>query len=197
MARLGRCAVSHARQRVSHGRGRTDGMEGRRPHARSPQMKKLSHFDSAGSPRMVDVSAKAETRRTARAQAFVRIAPEVLARLPENPKGNPLEIARIAGIAAAKKTSDLIPLCHPLMLSHADVEVQVETDGVRITATAATTAQTGVEMEALTAAAVAALTVYDMTKALDKSIAIQDLYLLEKTGGKSGDFRRTPARKSR
>ena len=160
-------------------------------------MKKLSHYDSAGSPRMVDVSAKAETRRTARAQAFVRIAPEVLARLPENPKGNPLEIARIAGIAAAKKTSDLIPLCHPLMLSHADVEVQVEAGGVRITAAAATTAQTGVEMEALTAAAVAALTVYDMTKALDKSIAIQDLYLLEKTGGKSGDFRRAPSRKPR
>jgi cyclic pyranopterin phosphate synthase len=160
-------------------------------------MKKLSHYDSAGSPRMVDVSAKAETRRTARAHAFVCIAPEVLARLPENPKGNPLEIARIAGIAAAKKTSDLIPLCHPLMLSHADVEVQMEADGVRITATAATTAQTGVEMEALTAAAVAALTVYDMTKALDKSISIQDLYLLEKTGGKSGDFRRAPARKPR
>jgi len=160
-------------------------------------MKKLSHYDSAGSPRMVDVSAKAETRRTARAQAFVRIARAVLAKLPENPKGNPLEIARIAGIAAAKKTSDLIPLCHPLMLSHADVEVTVETDGVRITATAATTAQTGVEMEALTAAAVAALTVYDMTKALDKSISIQDLYLLEKTGGKSGDFRRAPTRKSR
>ena len=160
-------------------------------------MKKLSHYDSAGSPRMVDVSAKAETRRTARAQAFVRIAPEVLARLPENPKGNPLEIARIAGIAAAKKTSDLIPLCHPLMLSHADVEVEVEADGVRITASAATTAQTGVEMEALTAAAVAALTVYDMTKALDKSISIQDLYLVEKTGGKSGDFRRAPERKPR
>jgi len=160
-------------------------------------MRKLSHYDAAGSPRMVDVSAKAETRRSARAHAFVRIAPKVLARLPENPKGNPLEIARIAGIAAAKKTSDLIPLCHPLMLAHADVEVQVEKDGVRITATAATTAQTGVEMEALTAAAVAALTVYDMTKALDKSISIQDLYLLEKTGGKSGDFRRAPARKSR
>jgi cyclic pyranopterin monophosphate synthase len=172
-------------------------VEGRRMDASAPEMKKLSHYDSAGSPRMVDVSAKAETRRTARAQAFVRIAPEVLAKLPENPKGNPLEIARIAGIAAAKKTSDLIPLCHPLMLSHADVEVQVEADGVRITATAATTAQTGVEMEALTAAAVAALTVYDMTKALDKSISIQDLYLLEKTGGKSGDFRREPARKPR
>jgi cyclic pyranopterin phosphate synthase len=116
--------------------------------------------------------------------------PEVLRSLPANPKGNPLEIARIAGIAAAKKTADLIPLCHPLVLSHADVEVRLEDTGVRIIASAATTAQTGVEMEALTAAAVAALTVYDMTKALDKAIEIQDVYLLEKTGGKSGDFRR-------
>jgi cyclic pyranopterin monophosphate synthase len=153
-------------------------------------MKKLSHFDAAGSPRMVDVSAKPETRRFARAHAFVRMSADVLRSLPENPKGNPLEIARIAGIAAAKKTADLIPLCHPLMLSHADVDVQVEADGIRIIASAATTAQTGVEMEALTAAAVAALTVYDMTKALDKSIEIQDLYLLEKSGGKSGEFRR-------
>ena len=153
-------------------------------------MKKLSHFDSAGSPRMVDVSAKPETRRTARAHAFVRMRREVLRSLPENPKGNPLEIARIAGIAAAKKTADLIPLCHPLMLSHADVEVRVEKNGVRITASATTTGQTGAEMEALTAAAVAALTVYDMTKSLDKSIEIQDLYLLKKTGGKSGDYRR-------
>ena len=153
-------------------------------------MKKLSHYDSAGSARMVDVSAKLETRRFAKAQAFVRIRPAVLKQLPRNPKGNPLEIARIAGIAAAKKTSDLIPLCHPLMLSHADVDVTLEKNGVRIVATAVTTAQTGVEMEALTAAAVAALTVYDMTKALDKSIEITDLYLLEKTGGKSGDYRR-------
>jgi cyclic pyranopterin phosphate synthase len=139
---------------------------------------------------MVDVSAKKETRRTARAHAFVRIAPATLEELPRNPKGNPLEIARIAGIAAAKRTSELIPLCHPLMLTHADVQAAVEKKGVRIIATAATTGQTGVEMEALTAAAVAALTVYDMLKALDKSIQIQDLYLLEKTGGKSGDFRR-------
>lgn len=153
-------------------------------------MKNLSHYDPAGSPRMVDVSAKPETRRTARAHAFVRISPEALARLPENPKGNPLEIARIAGIAAAKRTSELIPLCHPLMLTHADVEVTLEPEGVRVVSSAATTAQTGVEMEALTAAAVAALTVYDMIKALDKSIEIRDLYLLEKTGGKSGDFRR-------
>jgi cyclic pyranopterin phosphate synthase len=151
-------------------------------------MSKLSHFDEAGTPRMVDVSAKADTRRTARAHAFVRISAAVLERLPSNPKGNPLEIARIAGIAAAKKTSELIPLCHPLMLSHADVEVTLEAGGVRIVSSATTTGPTGVEMEALTAAAVAALTVYDMVKALDKSIEIQDLYLLEKTGGKSGTF---------
>jgi cyclic pyranopterin phosphate synthase len=153
-------------------------------------MKKLSHYDSAGSPRMVDVSAKPDTRRTARAHAFVRIAKAVLKKLPENPKGNPLEIARIAGIAAAKRTSELIPLCHPLMLTYADVEVTLEKHGVRIIASAAVMGQTGVEMEALTAAATAALTVYDMTKALDKGIEIQDLYLLDKTGGKSGDFHR-------
>ena len=157
-------------------------------------MKKLSHYDRAGSPRMVDVGAKPDTRRTARAHAFVRIAPAVLRKLPENPKGNPLEIARIAGIAAAKRTSELIPLCHPLMISHADVDIAIEKKGVRIVASAATTGPTGVEMEALTAASVAALTVYDMTKALDKSIAIENLYLLEKTGGKSGDFRRKGAR---
>lgn len=139
---------------------------------------------------MVDVSAKQTTQRTARAHAFVKIRPSVLKKLPENPKGNPLEVARIAGVMASKKTSELIPLCHPLMLSHADVDVRVETKGVRIVSTVSTNGQTGVEMEALTAAAVAALTVYDMTKALDKSIEIQDLYLLEKTGGKSGDFKR-------
>jgi len=153
-------------------------------------MKKLSHYDSAGSPRMVDVSAKAQTARTARAHAFVRVDREVLKKAEENPKGNPLEIARIAGIGAAKRTSELIPLCHPLMLTHADVDVTIEDGGVRIVARAATTAQTGVEMEALTAASVAALTVYDMLKGLDKSIEIQDVYLLEKTGGKSGNYRR-------
>jgi cyclic pyranopterin phosphate synthase len=152
--------------------------------------KKLSHYDSAGSPHMVDVSGKHDTRRTARAHAFVHIAPSILKKLPTNPKGNPLEIARIAGIAAAKRTSELIPLCHPLMLSHADVVVTVEKKGVRIVSSATTTGVTGVEMEALTAASVAALTVYDMIKALDKAIEIQDLYLLEKTGGKSGNFRR-------
>jgi cyclic pyranopterin phosphate synthase len=153
-------------------------------------MNKLSHYDAAGSPRMVDVSAKLETKRTARAHAFLRISQAALEKLPENPKGNPLEVARIAGIMAAKRTSELIPLCHSLPLAHADVDVTVEPEGVRIVSTATTTAQTGVEMEALTAASVAALTVYDMLKALDKRIEIQDVYLLEKTGGKSGDFRR-------
>jgi cyclic pyranopterin phosphate synthase len=153
-------------------------------------MKKLSHYDEHGRATMVDVSAKVETKRTASAQAFVRIRPGVLKKLPQNPKGNPLEVARFAGIAAAKKTSELIPMCHPLLISHVDVEAKVEKKGVRITATVSITGKTGVEMEALTAAAVAALTVYDMTKALDKSIEIQDLYLLEKTGGKSGNFKR-------
>jgi len=152
--------------------------------------KKLSHYDDAGAPRMVDVSAKMPTKRTARAHGFVRMKPEVLAQLPENPKGNPLDIARVAGISAAKRTSELVPLCHPLMLSHVDVEVTIEDGGVRILASVSTTGPTGVEMEALTAVAVAALTVYDMTKALDKGIEIQDVYLLEKSGGKSGDYRR-------
>jgi cyclic pyranopterin phosphate synthase len=157
-------------------------------------MSKLSHFDSAGQPRMVDVGEKGATRRTARAHAFVRMSREVLRALPDNPKGDPLGIARVAGVMAAKRTSDLIPLCHSLPLSHADVDITVEADGVRIVALAATTAQTGVEMEALTAASVAALTIYDMTKALDKGIEIQDIYLLEKTGGKSGDFHRGEVR---
>lgn len=156
-------------------------------------MSSLSHFDEAGSPRMVDVSGKPSTKRSARAQAFVRIRPEILQELPRNPKGNPLEVARIAGIAAAKRTSELIPLCHPLPLSHADVEVRLEEGGVRITSSASSTGPTGVEMEALTAAAIAALTVYDMTKALDKGIEITDLHLLEKTGGKSGSYRRPGA----
>jgi cyclic pyranopterin phosphate synthase len=153
-------------------------------------MKKLSHYDEQGRASMVDVSAKAETKRTATAQAFVKIKPGVLRKLPANPKGNPLEVARFAGIAAAKRTSELIPMCHPLLISHVDVEAKIEKQGVRISATVSITGKTGVEMEALTAAAVAALTVYDMTKALDKSIEIQDLYLLSKTGGKSGDFER-------
>ncbi len=153
-------------------------------------MKKLTHFDDSGHARMVDVSAKDATKRTARAHAFVRMSPDVLASLPSNPKGDPLAVARIAGIQAAKRTSELIPLCHSLPLSHADVAIILEPDGVRIIGSAATLSQTGVEMEALTAASVAALTIYDMTKALDKRIEIQDIYLLEKTGGKSGDFQR-------
>jgi cyclic pyranopterin phosphate synthase len=150
----------------------------------------LSHYDTSGAARMVDIGAKTETRRTARAHAFVRIKASVLRKLPQNPKGNPLEVARFAGIQAAKRTSELIPMCHPLMLSHVDVNVTIEKQGVRIVSSVGLTGATGVEMEALTAATVAALTVYDMTKALDKSIEIQDVYLLEKTGGKSGDFRR-------
>jgi cyclic pyranopterin phosphate synthase len=139
---------------------------------------------------MVDVGSKAETRRTARARAFVSMSKAVLDALPGNPKGNPLEIARIAGIQAAKKTAELIPLCHTIPLSHVDVEMRILGQGVEIVASAATTAQTGVEMEAMTAASIAALTVYDMCKALDKAIEIKQVCLLEKTGGKSGDYRR-------
>lgn len=139
---------------------------------------------------MVDVSGKANTKRSATAHAFVRIRRAVLKRLPKNPKGDPLEVARIAGITGAKKTSELIPMCHPLMLSHVDVAMKLESKGIRIRATVATTGPTGVEMEALTAVSIAALTLYDMTKALDKGIEIQDVYLLEKTGGKSGAFKK-------
>jgi cyclic pyranopterin phosphate synthase len=151
---------------------------------------KLSHFDDAGRAHMVDVSAKAETRREAVASAFVELDEAVLAALPTNPKGNPLEIARFAGIQAAKKTSELIPMCHPLPLSFVDVDAEVVAGGVAIRATAATVAGTGVEMEAMTAAAIAALTVYDMTKALDKGIRIREVVLESKSGGKSGDYRR-------
>jgi len=154
------------------------------------QPDKLSHYDESGRAHMVDVSAKSPTRREAVAEAFVELSDAVLVALPQNPKGNPLEVARFAGIQAAKKTSDLIPMCHPLPLSFVDVEASVVAGGVRIRATAATVAGTGVEMEAMTAASVAALTVYDMTKALDKSIRIRDLALISKSGGKSGDYTR-------
>src|SRR5258708_37363325 len=130
----------------------------------------LSHFDSSGQARMVDVSAKGPTRRTATASAFVELSDAVLAALPANPKGNPLEVARFAGIQAAKRTSDLIPMCHPLPLSFIDVSAMVVAGGIEIRSTAATVSGTGVEMEALTAAAVAAVTIYDMWKDLDKSI---------------------------
>ncbi len=158
-------------------------------------MDRASHFDEAGTARMVDVSAKPATRRSATARAFVRMSRETVRALKANPKGNPLEVARIAGIQAAKRTAELIPLCHPLTLTHVGVEVSVSRDGVRIEATAATMAQTGVEMEALTAASVAALTVYDMTKALDKGITVERVELVEKTGGKSGTWRRKGRKK--
>lgn len=139
---------------------------------------------------MVDVSGKAETRREAEASAFVAMNAQTLAALPGNKKGNPLEVARIAGIQAAKRTAELIPMCHPLPLSFVDVRTEIVAGGIAIRATAATNAVTGVEMEAMTAAAVAALTVYDMCKAMDKGIAIRDLQLERKSGGKSGDYTR-------
>ena len=155
-------------------------------------MKRLTHFIGGGRVRMVDISQKASTVREARAQAFVRMkAATVKAiRALRTPKGNPLEVARIAGIAAAKRTAELIPLCHPLSLSHVDVAAELCQNGVRLTSSVRSTGPTGVEMEALTAVAVGALTVYDMCKALDRGIELQDIYLLEKTGGKSGPYHR-------
>jgi cyclic pyranopterin phosphate synthase len=152
--------------------------------------KKLSHYDAAGRARMVDVSNKSATRREAEASAFVHMPPAVLKALPKNPKGDPLEVARIAGIMAAKRTSDLIPMCHPLPLAHVDVEMRLCENGVAITTKVATTAETGVEMEALVAAGISALTLYDMLKGVDKGIEIRDIVLQRKTGGKSGDYRR-------
>jgi cyclic pyranopterin monophosphate synthase len=152
--------------------------------------KKLSHYDKAGLARMVDVSAKSATKREAEASGFVAVKPEVLKALPSNPKGDPLEVARIAGIMAAKRTSDLIPMCHPLPLSLVDVEVRVCENGLAITSKAVTTAETGVEMEALVAVSVCALTLYDMLKAADKGIEIREIVLQRKTGGKSGEYRR-------
>ena len=149
---------------------------------------KLSHYDDQGRARMVDVSGKPSTRRTAEASAFVELSAKVLKALPQNPKGNPLEVARFAGIQAAKKTFELIPMCHPLPLTHVDVATKIVKGGIEITATAATTAQTGVEMEALTAASVAALTIYDMCKALDKGIVVREIRLEKKKGGKSGEY---------
>lgn len=152
---------------------------------------KLSHYDDDGRAHMVDVSEKTATRREAKARAFVELSPETLTALPKNPKGNPLEVARFAGIQAAKQTASLIPMCHPLALSFVDVEAKVAEGGVVIEATAATVAGTGVEMEAMTAASIAALTVYDMTKALDKGIRIREIELISKSGGKSGEWRRS------
>ena len=139
---------------------------------------------------MVDVSGKVATKREAEASGFVFVSAEILRALPTNPKGDPLEVARIAGIMAAKRTSELIPMCHALPLSLVDVDVRVCENGVAITSKVATTAETGVEMEALVAVSVCALTIYDMLKAADKSIEIRDIVLQRKTGGKSGEYRR-------
>lgn len=152
---------------------------------------KLSHYDRAGRARMVDVSAKPATQREAEARAFVAVKPEVLAALPQNPKGDPLEVARIAGIMAAKRTAELIPLCHPLPLSHIDVDVRLCENGLAITSKVATTAETGVEMEALVAVSVSALTAYDMLKGMDKGIEIREIVLERKSGGKSGEYQRS------
>jgi cyclic pyranopterin monophosphate synthase len=152
--------------------------------------KRLSHYDASGRTHMVDISGKTATKREAEASAFVVIKPGVLKALPQNPKGDPLEVARIAGIMAAKRTSELIPMCHPLPLSHIDVEMRLCENGVAITTKAATTAETGVEMEALVAASISALTVYDMLKGADKGIEIRDVMLQRKSGGKSGEYRR-------
>ena len=150
--------------------------------------RKLSHYDDSGRARMVDVSAKVRTARQAEASAFVAMSSEVLRSLGANPKGDPLETARLAGIMAAKKTAELIPLCHPLPLSHVDVELRECDNGIAITTRVRTTAETGVEMEAMVAASVAALTVYDMCKAADKGIEIRKVVLQRKSGGKSGDY---------
>jgi cyclic pyranopterin phosphate synthase len=161
-------------------------------------MAKLSHYSKTGQVNMVDVSAKVATRRTAEAQAFVKMKPAVVRAVKrlQNPKGNPLEVARIAGIAAAKRTSEWIPLCHPLPLTHIDVTARLCQNGVELRSSVTTTAQTGVEMEALVAVAAAALTVYDMCKAIDKGMEITDIVLAKKTGGKSGDFLRSKGKKS-
>jgi cyclic pyranopterin phosphate synthase len=150
----------------------------------------LSHYDASGGARMVDVSGKSATRREAEASAFVLLQPAVLEALPKNPKGDPLEVARIAGIMAAKRTSELIPLCHALPLSYVDVQMRLCENGVAITTKAVTTAETGVEMEALVAASISALTIYDQLKALDKGIEIREIVLERKSGGKSGEYRR-------
>ena len=152
----------------------------------------LTHFGKGSSVAMVDVTAKAVTSRAATAHGFVRMSRAVLTQIRKRktPKGDPLEIARIAGIAAAKRTSEWIPLCHPLPLTHIDVTARLCKNGVEITSRVTATAQTGVEMEALVAVSVAALTIYDMCKALDKAMEIGDIYLVEKTGGKSGPYRR-------
>lgn len=161
--------------------------------ARKRKTKKtFSHYDAEGRAAMVDVTAKPSTRRSAQAHAFVKLRPSVVRNIRDlkTPKGDPLEIARLAGIAAAKRTDELIPLAHPLPLSHIDVSVELCQNGLRLTSSVRSTGPTGVEMEALAAVAVGALAVYDMCKALDRSIEIREVYLLEKKGGRSGTYRR-------
>jgi len=160
-------------------------------------MAKLSHVDSRGKARMVDVGDKPVTTREARARGEISMSAEALrlVRRGAVKKGDPLQTARLAGVMAAKQTSSLIPLCHPLQLSHVDVDLIPTRRGYRIESRVRTTAQTGVEMEALTAVAVAALTVYDMVKAVDKAMVISDIYLVEKTGGRSGTYRAARSRK--
>ena len=155
-------------------------------------MKDLSHYDKKGRVRMVDVTAKPATQRTAVVHAFVRMQRETVAsvRRLKSAKGNPLEIARIAGISAAKRTAELIPLCHPIALTHVDVSAKLCQNGIEITAEATATGPTGVEMEALTAAAIASLTIYDMCKALERGMEITDLHLVKKSGGRSGTYER-------
>jgi len=164
-------------------------------------MTKPSHYDEKGRVRMVDVTAKPPTSRTASAHAFVRMRPATLAsvRRLKSPKGNPLEIARIAGITAAKRTAEMIPLCHPLALTHVDVRPKLCQNGIEIVSEATAVGPTGVEMEALVAAATAALTIYDMCKALERGMEITDLYVLQKSGGRSGTYVRAaaPSKKSR
>jgi cyclic pyranopterin monophosphate synthase len=152
----------------------------------------LSHLDDEGRVKMVDVGAKAITARSAEASGFVKMSAETVAAIRERrtPKGDPLETARLAGIMAAKRVSELIPLCHTIALSHADVQITLLDDGAQIRATASTSAQTGVEMEALTAVSVAALTIYDMCKAIDREMTINDIQLERKSGGRSGDWQR-------
>lgn len=152
----------------------------------------LTHVDEEGRAQMVDVGDKAVTARTAVASGFVRMSAATVEAIRQHrtPKGDPLEVARLAGIMAAKRTAELIPLCHPLPLNHADVQLEVTEDGIAITATARTESKTGVEMEALTAVSVAALTIYDMCKAIDKAMVITDIRLESKTGGRSGNYER-------
>jgi len=152
--------------------------------------KKLTHYDRSGRAQMVDVSGKSATKREAEASAFVAMKPAVLAALPNNPKGDALEVARLAGIMAAKRTAELIPLCHPLPLALIDVNLRLCENGVAIASKVTTTAETGVEIEALVAASIAALTVYDMCKAADKGIEIREIVLERKSGGKGGEYQR-------